>query len=63
MVIVYDSVDEISEKIIILEDGHGDQIKIPTILIPKSAGLELKKFIENNPDTPISTSISFDLFQ
>ena len=55
MAIVYDSVDEISEKIIILEDGYGDEIKIPTILIPKSAGLQLKEFIENNASTAINT--------
>ena len=35
MAIVYDNVDEVSESIIITEDGHGDEINIPTILISK----------------------------
>ena len=38
MAVIYDTVDEVTESIIMIEDGHGDEINIPTIIIPKWAG-------------------------
>lgn len=35
MLIVVDDNDEVSENIVMLEDGHGNEIYIPTILIRK----------------------------
>lgn len=33
MAVIYDNIDEVSESIIMVEDGHGDEINIPTIII------------------------------
>ena len=44
-----------------VEDGHGDEINIPTIIIPKWAGEKLRKQIEQYPDIEVDMIISFDM--
>lgn len=38
MAVIFDNVNEITEQIIMVEDGHGDEIKIPTIIISQKIG-------------------------
>ena len=61
MAVIYDNVDEVSDAIIMIEDGHGDEINIPTIIIPKWIGEKLRDSIEKSPETEIDMVISFDM--
>lgn len=45
MLIVVDNKDEVSESVVMIEDGHGNEIYIPTILIRKADGIKIKSAI------------------
>jgi len=61
MAVIYDNTDEFNEKMIMTEDGHGDEINIPTILIPKSIGQKLSEHLTQGEI--IDMMISFSTFK
>ena len=59
MLIVVDNKDEVSESVIMIEDGHGNEIYIPTILIRREDGAKIKSAIEEG--TKVELLVSFIL--
>jgi hypothetical protein len=49
LAIVIDNVVERSENIVMVDDGKGHFVTIPTILIARADGLKLLEYIEKNP--------------
>ena len=59
MLIVVDDKDEISENVVMVEDGHGNEIYIPTILIRKEDGEKIRQTI--NKGEKVELLVSFVL--
>lgn len=58
--IIVDKIDEQS-KVMMADDGKGNNITIPAILIGKSDGDIIKKYLEQNPEEKVFMEIDFEM--
>ena len=56
MLIVIDDIEEKSESVVMVEDGHGNEIYIPTILIRKEDGELFKSYISDGDKVELLVS-------
>jgi hypothetical protein len=63
LLIIYDDVEEKSEKLIMKDDGFAYDIKIPSILIGKKDGENLRSYIQNSDPLKknVSLRINFEM--
>lgn len=60
MAIIIDSVEENEDRIIMIDDGFGSNIHIPTVMVEKEDGDHLLEYLKRNKDGAISVSITFE---
>lgn len=59
--IIVDDRDENIEEIMMIDDGFGYNIHIPTVMVGKKEGDIIKNFMNTNPNHTITMSMQFEM--